>query len=104
MPNPFRIRANIHNLDREEDYVLNDFHNVRNETFINYHDVRRPIGRVGFGRPGFGRRPFGFGFNPFLGGLAGGLLGATLLSPYAYGYGYGYPPPYYGYPPYPYYY
>ncbi|MGM0854660.1 MAG: spore coat protein [Bacillota bacterium] len=90
---------------------MNDFHTVSNETFINNHDVRRPIGRVGFGRPGFGfgfggfgRRPFGFGFNPFLGGLAGGLLGATLLSPFAYGYGYGYPPPYYGYPPYPYYY
>lgn len=88
---------------------MNDFHNTGYETFVDYNDIRRPIGRVGFGRPGFGfggfgRRPFGFGFNPFLGGLAGGLLGAALLSPYGYGYGYGYPPPYYGYPPYPYYY
>ena len=79
------------------------------------NDLRRPFGgRIGFGRPfggfggggfgfgrpfggfGFGRRPFGFGFgfNPFLGGLAGGLLGAALFSPFGYGYGYGYP--YYG--------
>lgn len=86
---------------------MNDLHFTGNETFIDYHDIRRPIGRVGFGRPGFGYGGFGrrpFGFNPFLGGLAGGLLGAALLSPYGYGYGYGYPPPYYGYPPYPYYY
>ncbi|MCA1061230.1 spore coat protein [Rossellomorea aquimaris] len=71
--------------------------------FVDYHDIRRPIGRPGFGRRPFG---FGFGFSPFVGGLAGGLLGAALLSPgYGYGYGYGYPPPYYGYPyPYPYYY
>ncbi|MGM0753735.1 MAG: spore coat protein [Bacillota bacterium] len=86
---------------------MNDLHFTGNETIIDYHDIRRPIGRVGFGRPGFGYGGFGrrpFGFNPFLGGLAGGLLGAALLSPYGYGYGYGYPPPYYGYPPYPYYY
>ncbi|BCB05557.1 spore coat protein [Bacillus sp. KH172YL63] len=85
---------------------MNDFQPVHHDSFINMYDVRRPVGRPGFGRPGFGyggfgRRPFGFGF-PFLGGLAGGLIGASLLSPYGYGYGYGYPPPYYGYPPYPY--
>ena len=88
---------------------MNHFHSTGNGHFINYGDVRRPIGRVGFGRPGFGyggfgRPGFGFGFSPFVGGLAGGLLGAALLSPgYGYGYGYGYPPPYYGYPAYPYY-
>ncbi|MCA0150698.1 hypothetical protein LCD52_18240 [Rossellomorea vietnamensis] len=97
---------------------MNDFQ-TGNETFVDYSDYRRPIGRVGFGRPGFGgfgrpgfgyggfgRPGFGFGFSPFVGGLAGGLLGAALLSPgYGYGYGYGYPPPYYGYgySPYPYY-
>ncbi|MGG4169527.1 spore coat protein [Rossellomorea vietnamensis] len=87
---------------------MNDFQ-AGNETFVDYHDYRRPIGRVGFGRPGFGyggfgRPGFGFGFSPFVGGLAGGLLGAALLSPgYGYGYGYGYPPAY-GYQPYPYYY
>lgn len=88
---------------------MNHFQTTGNGHFINYGDVRRPIGRVGFGRPGFGfggfgRPGFGFGFSPFVGGLAGGLLGAALLSPgYGYGYGYGYPPPY-GYQPYPYYY
>lgn len=79
----------------------------------------------GFGRPGFGfvgrpsfgygrpfgygygyGRPFGYGAGPFLGGVAGGLLGSALLqpyggygyygSPYGYGYGYGYNP-YYNY-------
>lgn len=57
---------------------------------------RRPFG---YRRPFYGR-PFGFGFNPFLGGVVGGLLGSALLAPY-YGYGYGYP--YYGYG-YPFYY
>ncbi|TMU84449.1 spore coat protein [Bacillus sp. BHET2] len=87
---------------------MNDFQTFSNESYVDFTNVRRPVGRVGFGRPGFGyggfgRRPFGFGY-PFLGGLAGGLLGASLLSPYGYGYGYGYgyPPPYYGYQPYPY--
>jgi hypothetical protein len=55
------------------------------------------------------QRFFGFGFGlPFLGGLAGGLLGSALFYPRPY-YGYpGYPP--YGYPccgpigRYPYYY
>ena len=55
-------------------------------------DFRRP--------PQYGRRPWGWGFGvtPFLGGLAGGLLGSALLYPpnYGYGYGYGYYPPYYG--------
>lgn len=59
----------------------------------------RPFGGFGFHRP-FGG--FGFGY-PFLGGLAGGLLGSALLSPYGfggygfpygYGYGYGYGFPY----------
>lgn len=46
-------------------------------------------------------RPFGFGFGvPFLGGLAGGLLAGSLLSPWGYGYGGygGYPYGGYGYP------
>ena len=57
---------------------------------------------VGFGR-GFG----GFG-SPFIGGLAGGLLGSVLFDTFdgrypAY-YGYPYAPyPFYGYPPYGYY-
>ncbi|MBS8266490.1 hypothetical protein DYI25_18880 [Mesobacillus boroniphilus] len=42
------------------------------------------------------QRFWGFGL-PFLGGLAGGLLGGALLYPRPY-YGYGYP----GYPPYGY--
>ncbi|MCA1065060.1 spore coat protein [Rossellomorea sp. AcN35-11] len=79
---------------------MNDFYIAGHESFPSHNEFRRPIGRVGYGRPGFGRRPFGF--SPFLGGFAGGLLGASLVRPY--GYGYGYPPPYYGYPPYPYYY
>ncbi|MCM3665116.1 hypothetical protein M3204_11915 [Mesobacillus subterraneus] len=56
------------------------------------------------------QRFFGFGFGlPFLGGLAGGLLGSALFYPRPYyGYGGGFPP--YGYPccgpigRYPYYY
>ncbi len=69
---------------------------------------RRPYG-------GFGRRPYGFGGGryffggPFIGGLAGGLVGSALFRPRPYPYyggygGYGYPP-YYGggYYPYPYY-
>src|SRR3954447_25548625 len=45
------------------------------------------FGRPGFGFGGFGRPGFGFGGfgGPFLGGLAGGLLAGTLLSPYGYG-------------------
>lgn len=66
-------------------------------------DERRIIGRP-FGRPWGYERPWGFGrpwgwgggFGPFLGGVAGGLLGSALLGPYVYGfgspfYGYGYP-------------
>jgi hypothetical protein len=74
---------------------------------FNHHFRVRPGFGGGFGRPGFGFGRPGFGFGgPFLGGLAGGLLGAALLSPgYGYGYGYGYGTPYgYGYPPSPYYY
>lgn len=59
-------------------------------------DASRHFGGFGFGRP-FG----GFGFGlPFLGGLAGGLLAGSLLSPYGYGYGgFGFPYGYgYGYP------
>lgn len=54
----------------------------------------------GFGRPGFGfgfGRPWGWGFAPFLGGLAGGLLASALVPPF-YGYGFGYPGFGYGYP------
>lgn len=59
--------------------------------------------RRDFGR-GFGFDGFGFG-GPFLGGLAGGLLGSVLFPGDGYGrypqyYG-GYPP-YGGYPYYPY--
>jgi hypothetical protein len=69
------------------------------ENQFNYSDERfigRPgfgFGRpgFGFGRPGFGFGRPGFGFGgPFIGGLAGGLLAGTLLSPYGYG-GYSYP-------------
>ncbi|MDR4888917.1 hypothetical protein RGU12_15515 [Fredinandcohnia sp. QZ13] len=36
--------------------------------------------------------------RPFLGGLAGGLVGSTLFNPYMYGgYGYPYRPPFYPY-------
>lgn len=57
----------------------------------------RPFG-FGFGRPwgfGFGRPwGWGIGLSPFLGGVAGGLLGSALFGPFAYGYGY----PFYGSP------
>ncbi|RCX20796.1 hypothetical protein DEU47_10853 [Bacillus sp. AG236] len=75
------------------------------ENQLNHADERfigRPgfgFGRpgFGFGRPGFGFGRPGFGFGgPFVGGLAGGLLAGSLLSPYGYGGygGYGYGSPY----------
>ncbi|MFW0778685.1 spore coat protein [Rossellomorea marisflavi] len=84
-------------------------HYEQQPTYIQqgYDERYRPGFGGGFGRPGFGFGRPGFGFGrpfwggPFIGGLAGGLLGASLLTPgYGYGYGYGYPPPYYGYGPY----
>lgn len=75
------------------------------QPFRTFERDERIIGRSfgfrrpwGFSRPwgyGFGR-PFGFGLSPFLGGLAGGLLGSALFAPY--GYGYGFPGYGYGYP------
>jgi hypothetical protein len=48
--------------------------------------------------PAQDQRFIGFGL-PFLGALAGGLLGSALLYPRPF---YGYPRPYYGYPVYGY--
>lgn len=62
----------------------------------------------GFGNTGFDGGGFNFGgFGvPFLGGLAGGLLGNVLFPGDGFGgyggYGYGGYPPYGGYPYYPY--
>ena len=55
----------------------------------DHHQLQHADERF-IGRPfGFGR-PFGYGFGgPFLGGLAGGLVAGSLLSPYGFG-GYGY--------------
>lgn len=70
---------------------------------LDERNIGRPFGRpwgYGFGRPwGFGR-PYGF-VSPFLGGLAGGLLGSALFAPFGYGYpgfGFGYPGYGFGYP------
>lgn len=51
--------------------------------YFQERKVGNPDERI-FGRP-FGG--FGFGFT-FLGGLAGGFLAGTLLSPYVYPYGF----------------
>ena len=64
--------------------------------FDGHGGFGRGFGHGGFGR-GFGFDGLGFG-GPFLGGLAGGLLGSALFPGYGYG---GYPPYYGGYPYYP---
>lgn len=73
----------------------------------NYYNNNRGGFGGGFGRGfGAGRNGFGGVGIPFLGGLAGGLLGTALFPNYGYGGGYGGYPSYgypsYGYPPYGY--
>ncbi|WP_199690059.1 MULTISPECIES: hypothetical protein [Clostridia] len=85
--------VNYHEMNHNDEAYHNQL--ATNEMVADERLIR-PWG-FGFGRPffGFGRPFFG---APFLGGIAGGLLGASLIRPPFYGY-YGYGPGYYGYGP-----